>query len=98
MLSAPWSVVFVLGTSIVGCGGSSSETPFPEEPLPEYMRRQPTSKSPQAVEPAPAKTATVSPPKEKAEPAREKGKKQSDAAELPATESSPPPATTPAAF
>ncbi len=98
MVSPSWSGVVVLGACVVGCGGSSSETPFPEEPLPEYMRRQPAaeSTSTQAVGSAPVKPAA--PPKAPAEPAAQDGKEQSEDAELPAKESSPAPATTPAAL
>ncbi len=38
---------FALAAAVVwltSCGGSSSETPFPEEPLPDYVRHTPAPK------------------------------------------------------
>jgi hypothetical protein len=33
----PALVFFVTSSMASGCGGSASETPFPEEPLPDYL-------------------------------------------------------------
>src|SRR5687767_3906192 len=39
---------FVGSALALGCGGSASETPFPEEPLPDYL----TQKASSAVKPS----------------------------------------------
>jgi hypothetical protein len=38
-----WAVVLVGGALALGCGGSASETPFPEEPLPDYLTQKPSA-------------------------------------------------------
>lgn len=33
-----WLAPLFLAPSLLGCGGSSSETPFPAPPLPDYLK------------------------------------------------------------
>lgn len=64
---------------LTSCGGSSSETPFPEEPLPDYLleRREKEPEAKPSADPErpapPANTQLRAPPEQQREPAEGAG-------------------------
>lgn len=73
-----WCAVAAL--LLTSCGGSSSETPFPEEPLPDYLlerhEREPEAKPPAEAErpappPSPEQRAPENPPEQQTPPERQ---------------------------
>ncbi len=90
---------FALAAAVVwltSCGGSSSETPFPEEPLPDYMRHAPAPEEKKsergqtsAQEEAGETSGEPTPEKKKGEKSRASEPAGRGAGEPPADKSAP---------